>query len=375
MTGTMQQLRSTVTRDGRLILEIVETDIPTPRDRELLVRIDATPINPTDQSLLLGRADPVTVVQSGTADRPEITANIPEDELASMKARLDRPLPVGSEGAGVVVGAGSDDEAQALVGRTVAVLGNGLFAQYCCIPADHCLVLPEGIKPEQAASCFVNPLTALGMVETMREKGQHALVHTAAASNLGQMLTRICQKDDIALVNIVRKSEQVTLLRSLGARHVCNSSEPGFLEDLTDALAQTGATLGFDATGGGPLAGQILTCMEAAAERGGSELGRYGSMVHKQVYIYGALDRGPTVFHRTFGMAWGIGGWGLTAFLGRIGPQRVRALGQRIADEIETTFVSHYARKVSLAETLQPDVLAACSRKATGLKYLITPNE
>ncbi|MEJ2089236.1 MAG: zinc-binding dehydrogenase, partial [Gammaproteobacteria bacterium] len=289
--------------------------------------------------------------------------------------RLDQPMPVGNEGAGVVIDAGDSELAQSLMGKTVAILGGAMYAQYRCIKAKQCLLLPDGTTPAEGASCFVNPLTALGMVETMREEGHTALVHTAAASNLGQMLQKICLADGVGLVNIVRKPEQVALLKSIGAKYVCNSSEPTFMEDLIEALAATGATVAFDATGGGRLASQILTAMEAAQSRTATEFSRYGSTTHKQVYIYGGLDRSPTELTRGYGMAWGIGGWLLTPFLQKIGFERAQALRERVAREVKTTFASHYAKEVSLADVLDLAEIAVYGRQATGEKYLINPNK
>jgi NADPH2:quinone reductase len=282
-------------------------------------------------------------------------------------------MPVGNEGAGVVVAAGTSEAAQALLGKTVAVLGGAMYAQYRCIAAGQCLVLPEGATPAEGASCFVNPLTALGMVETMRRDGHKALVHTAAASNLGQMLNKICLKDQIGLVNIVRKPEQFALLKGLGARYVCDASAPTFMAELTQALVETGATLAFDATGGGTLAGQILTCMEAALNRTATEYSRYGSTTHKQVYIYGGLDTRPTEIVRNFGFSWGMGGWLLFPFLQRIGEAATQALRQRVATELKTTFASSYSQVISLADALQPEVIAIYGQRATGTKYLISP--
>jgi NADPH2:quinone reductase len=261
------------------------------------------------------------------------------------------------------------------MGKTVAILGGAVYAQYRCLKAGLCLLLPDGTTPAEGASCFVNPLTALGFVETMRLEGHTALVHTAAASNLGQMLVKICVQDGVSLVNIVRKPEHVALLEGIGATHVCNSSEPTFMDDLTEALVATGATLGFDATGGGRLAGQILTCMERAAMKTAKEFSRYGSTTHKQVYIYGGLDRSPTQFNRAFGMAWGIGGWLLMPFLQKVGAEEAQKLRERVAAEIKTTFASHYTKEVSLAEALQLDAMAIYGKQSTGEKYLINPNK
>jgi NADPH2:quinone reductase len=369
------QLRSTVTKDGVLELSLATVPIPEPKPEEVVVRIDASPINPSDQGLLFGGADMSTAERSGTAEHPVVRASLPPAALKAVQGRLDQSLPVGNEGAGVVVRAGASPAAQALLGKTVAILGGAMYAQYRCIKAVQCLVLPPGTTPAEGASCFVNPLTALGMVATMRAEGHTALVHTAAASNLGQMLTRICLEDNVGLVNIVRKAEHVAVLKALGATHVCNSSAPSFMDDLTDALAATGATVAFDAIGGGRLAGQILTAMEAALTRSAKEYSRYGSTTHKQVYIYGGLDRGPTEFSRTFGMAWGIGGWLLTPFLQKIGFEAAQKLRERVAAEIKTTFASTYTKEVSLAEALKLEEIAVYSRQATGEKYLIAPNK
>jgi NADPH2:quinone reductase len=284
-------------------------------------------------------------------------------------------MPVGNEGAGVVVKTGDSPQARALLGKTVAILGGAMYAQYRSMRASQCLVLPEGATPADGASCFVNPLTALGMVATMRAEGHKALVHTAAASNLGQMLNRICLADGVGLVSIVRRPEQAALLKAQGAVHVCDSSASTFMQDLTQALIATGATVAFDAIGGGRLASQILTCMEAAINAGAAEYNRYGSSVHKQVYIYGGLDRGPTEIVRNVGMAWGVGGWLLTPFLQRIGPAEAQKLRERVARELKTTFASHFDREVSLAQALSLEAIAVYSRIGTGAKYLINPNK
>ena len=369
------QLRSLIKPDGELELSLVSVETPAPAPDEVVVRIEAAPINPSDMGLLFGAADLDTLRSTGTAARTVATARVPERALKAMAGRLGQSLPVGNEGAGVVVEAGTSAAAQALLGKTVAVLGGAMYAQYRTIKDEQCLVLPPGATPADGASCFVNPLTALGMVETMRREGHKALVHTAAASNLGQMLNRICIKDGIALVNIVRKPEQEALLRAAGARHVCNATSATFMEDLVRALVDTGATIAFDATGGGKLAGQILTGMEVALNKTAKEYSRYGSSTHKQVYIYGGLDTGPTEFNRSFGMAWGIGGWLLMPFLQRIGPHAVQALKQRVATELKTTFASSYARQISLVEALQSDAMAAYGKRATGAKFLINPNK
>jgi NADPH2:quinone reductase len=374
LPATMLQLRSLITAEGTLELSLAELPLPLPGADEVLIAVQATPINPSDIGLLFGAADMRTAVASGSAVRPVVTAQVPERGRAAMAARVGQSLPVGNEGAGLVVATGDSPAAQALLGRTVAVIGGGMYAQYRCLPASQCLVLPEGTPAAAGASCFVNPLTALGMVETMKREGHRALVHTAAASNLGQMLNRICLKDGVPLVNVVRSAEQAALLRSQGAVHVCDSSTPDFTATLTDALAATGATLAFDATGGGTLAGQILGAMEVAINRSAKVYSRYGSDVHKQVYLYGSLEMRPTELVRSFGMAWGIGGWLLFPFLGKIGPQATQALKDRVAAELTTTFASHYTRVVSLAEALQPEVIAVYGARATGTKVLIDPS-
>ncbi len=369
------QLRSNVRSDGTLEITLAEVPVPEPGEGDVLVRVEASPINPSDLGLLFGPADMRTAKLSGTAARPVVTAEVPEKLMPAAAGRVDQALPVGNEGAGVVTKAGASDAAQALLGRTVALIGGGMYAQHRCVPAAMCLPLPEGTTPREGASCFVNPLTVLGMVGTMRDEGHTALVHTAAASNLGQMLVKLCAKEGIGLVNIVRRPEHVALLKGLGATHVCNSSAPSFRPDLTEALVATGATLAFDATGGGDLASRILTCMELALSRNAEQFSRYGSTTHKQVYIYGGLDRSPTQLNRTFGMAWGIGGWLLTPFLQKIGPEAGAKLRQRVAAEIKTTFASHYTKEVSLAEALQLDAIAVYGKQATGEKYLINPNK
>jgi NADPH:quinone reductase len=374
-TPTALQLRSLVRSSGELEVSLQSVPIPEPAADEVLVRIGATPINPSDLGLMFGAADMSTMGVAGTFERPVITARIPDRLMKAMAGRADQSMPVGNEGAGVVVKAGSSPAAQALLGRTVAIIGGAMYAQYRCIAASQCLLLPADATPADGASCFVNPLTALGMVETMKREGHTALVHTAAASNLGQMLNRICLKDGVALVNIVRKPEQAALLREQGARHVCITSSPDFMDGLADALAATGATIAFDAIGGGKLAGQILTCMEAAINRNAKEYSRYGSAVHKQVYLYGMLDPGPTEFSRSFGMAWGMGGWLLFPFLQKIGPAAAQQLRGRVAAELKTTFASHYTRTVSLAEALSPAAIAAYAQRSTGAKFLIDPSK
>jgi NADPH:quinone reductase len=374
LPDTALELRSLVTSGGKLELSLHEVPVPAPGANEVLVRVEASPINPSDLGLLIGSADMTTATVAGTPERPVVTASVKESTLGALSARLDKSLPVGNEGAGTVVAAGSSAAAQALVGKTVAIAGGAMYTQYRAIDAAACLVLPAGTTARDGASSFVNPMTALGMTETMRREGHSGLVHTAAASNLGQMLVKLCQKDGIPLVNIVRKPEQEELLRSLGASYVCNSASPSFQTDLVEALKATSATLAFDATGGGTLASQILNGMEEAANSTAAQYSRYGSSVHKQVYIYGALDTGPTVLTRNFGMAWGIGGWLLTPFISGAGAETVGRLRARVAAELTTTFASSYTREVSLAGMLHPGAFHEYVKRATGEKFLVTPN-
>ena len=370
--GSSLQLRSLITAGGELELSLAKVDIPDPAPDEILVRIEGSPINPSDLGLLLGAADMST---AKAAAGPVVTAAVPQQLMRAMAGRVDQSMPVGNEGAGTVVAAGSDPAAQALLGKLVAGIGGAMYAQYRTLKAADVLPLPPGATAADGASCFVNPLTALGMVATMRAEGHTGLVHTAAASNLGQMLNKICLQDGGPLVNIVRSREQAHILTDIGATHVVDSTSPTFLDDLTKALAETGATLAFDAIGGGKLAGQILGAMEVAINQRATVYSRYGSSVHKQVYIYGGLDTRPTELARSYGMAWGLGGWLLTPFLMKIGPVEGQKLRDRVAAELKTTFASHYTAEISLAEALKPEVIAAYNKRATGEKYLINPNK
>ena len=366
------ELRSKITAGGLLELWLEEVGVPDPKEGEVLIRVEATPINPSDLGVLVGPADLSTLAVGGTPHRPIATAEVPKALLGSVAARLDLAMPVGNEGAGIVIAAGPD--AQQWVGRRVAALAAGMYAQYRIARVSECLLLKPGTTSLEGASAFVNPLTTLCMLETLRREGHTALVHTAAASNLGQMLVRLCRAEGVALVNIVRNARQAELLRGLGARHVLDSTSPTFSKDLTEAIGETQATLAFDAIGGGPLAGTILTCMERVATRKLKQYSRYGSPTHKQVYIYGALDFGPTDLSRNYGMAWGIGGWLMPWYLQKIGRQDSRPLYERVAAELTTTFASQYSAQVSLQEAVSPQVIRGYSRRATGEKYLITPN-
>jgi hypothetical protein len=370
------QLRSLIKASGELEISLLDVPTPEPGPDEVVVRVEATPINPSDLGLLTGAADLSTLQASGSRDQPVITAKVPEAGMRAMAGRLDQSMPVGNEGAGVVIATGSSDAAKALMGRTVAMIGGAMYQQYRCLKVAECLALPDDATPADGASCFVNPLTALGMTETMRREGHTALVHTAAASNLGQMLNRICLKDGIPLVNIVRNAEQAEILHKIGAKYVVDSTSAGFMDELTNALVETGATIAFDAIGGGKLPGQILNAMEAAINKSGKHpYSRYGSSVHKQVYLYGNLDVRPTEIGRGFGMAWSVGGWLLFPFLMKIGLADGQRLRQRVVDELKTTFASHYTKVVSLAEVLDPANIAVYAKRATGEKFLINPNK
>ena len=369
------QLMSLVRDDNQLELFLDTVAVAEPGPDEVLIRVEAAPVNPSDLGLLLAGADVTAASAAGTPQRPVITAPIPDAAMRGLTARIGMPMPAGNEGAGTVVAAGSSEAAQRLLGKKVAAAGGAMYSQYRTVGLSLCLELPEGLSAEQGASAFVNPMTALGMIETMRMENHVALVHTAAASNLGQMLNRLCQEEQVPLVNIVRRPEQEALLRAAGAAFVCDSGKPEFMDELTAALIATGATLAFDATGGGTLASQILTCMEAAASASADSYSRYGSAVHKQVYIYGGLDRSPTVLTRNFGMAWGIGGWLLTPFLGKIGLEGIIRLRDRVAAGLTTTFASGYTAQISLPGALHLDNITAYAQQATGTKYLIKPNQ
>lgn len=373
MSDTNIELTSTISENNKLELALREIEIPQPGENQVVIRVEAAPINPSDLGVMFSVADMTTAKQSGSADRPVISADVPAKFMGAVKKRIGKAIPVGNEGAGTVVAAGSSAAAQSLMGKTVAFIGGGSYRKYLCANVQSCLELEPGTTAVEAASSFVNPLTALAMVETMRAEGHKAIVHAAAASNLGQMLNRICIADGIDLVNIVRKPEQEALLRDLGAKYVVNSSSDSFMADLTQALIDTGATIAFDPIGGGRLASDILTCMEAAVSRNMTEYSVYGSDIYKQVYIYGGLDRGPITLNRTFGFAWGVNGFLLFNALGKLGKDTAAAMRKRIAAEIKTTFASHYTHEVSLAGALQLDAISVYGKQATGEKFLIKP--
>ncbi|MFK3857964.1 zinc-binding dehydrogenase [Pseudoalteromonas rhizosphaerae] len=373
MTDKNIQLTSTISEDNKLTLALRNIDMPQPGADEVVIRIEATPLNPSDLGVLFSAADMSSAKQTGTEQNPVITADVPAQFMPSLKTRVGKATPVGNEGAGTVVAAGSSPAAQALMGKTVAVIGGGTYRKFICANVQSCLELKEGTTAKEGASAFVNPLTALAMVETMRTEGHKAIIHAAAASNLGQILNRICIADGVDLINIVRKPEQEKLLRDMGAKYVVNSSNDTFLADLTAAIIETGATIAFDPIGGGQLTSDILNCMEVAATRDITEYSVYGSDTFKQVYIYGALNRGPITLNRNFGFAWGVNGFLLFNALGKLGTNTVIAMRKRIADEITTTFASNYTHEVSLPEALQLQSIEAYSKHATGEKYLIKP--
>jgi len=374
-TITGLQLRSQISKGGELELSLSEVTTPEPGPDQVVVKVEATPINPSDLGLLIGPADMSTAKAAGSGAGTKVTAKVPGQALPFIAARLDQAMPVGNEGAGTVVKAGSSEAAQALLGKTVSMIGGGMYAQYRLLKATDCQPLPAGTTAAEGASWFVNPLTALGMTETMKREGHKALVHTAAASNLGQMLNKICLEDGIPLVNIVCSAEQAKLLRGIGAKHVVDSTSARFTEELTQALVETGATIAFDAIGGGKLASQILTAMEMALNKSAAQYSRYGSTTHKQVYIYGSLNTGAVELTRNYGMAWGVGGWLLTPFLQKIGrPDQVR-LRERVVNSLKTTFASHYTKVVSLPEVLDLKNIAVYGKRATGEKFLINPNK
>ena len=370
----MLQLTSTITENATIEIGLRDIEVPKPGADEVLIEVKASPINPSDLGTLVGAGDLTSIRVEGEGDHAKVIMDIPESVMWAMKPRIGKPLPVGNEGSGIVTEAG--ENAKHLIGKVVSAVGGGMYAQYRVLPAMACIEMPDDIEPKDCASSFVNPLTALGMIETMKSEGHSALIHTAAASNLGQMLVKICLADNIPLINIVRKPEQVDLLKSLGAEYVCNSSDDNFKDSLVEAIKATNATLAFDATGGGELGGRILSCMEIALRANMKEFSPYGSTQHKQVYIYGALNQSGISLpnNRSFGMYWAIGGWLLTPFLENAGMEKNIELRQRVSSEIKTTFASSYTKEISLAQALSLDEMMVYGSIATGKKYLINPS-
>jgi NADPH:quinone reductase-like Zn-dependent oxidoreductase len=364
-----RELHSTLTADGNIRLTIDEVDLgETLGADDVIVRVDATPINPTDLFLLLSGAD----LSKATATGDALVAPVPAGIVSAFAGRIDKPLTVGSEGAGTVIAAGAGAAAQALVGKVVAT-NNGMFATHRKLPVGAVRPLPEGRTAEEGASSFVNPMTALSFVETMRAEKHTAIVHTAAASNLGQMLVKICAADGVPLVNIVRRPAQVTQLRDLGAQYVVDSSAPTFAADLVEAIAATRATLAFDAIGGGTIGTQILDAMERVAIRSMQTFSHYGSSTLKQLYVYGSLDRSPMTLYRTFGLSWSIGGYLVMNALRKLGPEVMMRMSARVMRELTTTFASHYTARIGLEQLLDIETLRSCAQMATGEKFLITP--
>ena len=374
---TSKEMRSKVTKEGYMEISIIETQIPKPKGNEVLIKIEAAPINPSDLGRLLSYAADLSDINTMEGNHPtQIKIKLKEKLMSPLKPRLDQSLSLGNEGAGVVVDAGS--EAKEMIGKTVGLAGSGMYCQYRCMPANNCLLMDDQTSPEEAASSFVNPMTALGFIETMKLEGHEALIHTAASSNLGQMLIKICKTDSVPLINIVRNSSQIELLKNVGANFVCSTSDESFEEGLFASIKETGATLAFDATGGGnegKLAGQILSAMERAILSSSKEYKIYGSDTHKQVYIYGGLDRSPTILNRSYGMSWSIGGWLLMPMINKFGMEKFQKMRERVAREIKTTFASKYHKHISLEQALQPDIIRAYAAQSTGKKYLITPHK
>ena len=363
------QLYSTLTADGTLTVELIEQAVPAPKGSEVLVRVEAAPINPSDLGLLFGPSDVANADYSGG----RIVAQMPEPATRAMAGRHGEAMPVGNEGAGTVIAAGEAPEAQALLGKMVTCIPGGMYSQYRVVEAAACIALNDGATAEEGASAFVNPLTSLCFVEAMKKKGHTGLVHTAAASNLGQMLVRICKADGVPLVNIVRSAEQVALLKGIGAEYVIDSSTETFFEDLIAALRATGATMAFDAIGGGKLGSTILSAMEQVANSGAA-YSRYGSNSPKQLYIYGALDLSPTILARNFGFTWDVSGFLLFPFMQTLPAADQERLRQRVRDELTTTFASHYKARVTLEQALTREAVLEYNARRTGEKYLITPH-
>ena len=374
---TSKEIRSKVNKEGYMEISIIESQIPKPKENEVLVRMEATPINPSDLGRLLSHAADLSDIKTFEKNQmSKIKIKLKANLMTPLKPRLNQSLSLGNEGAGIVVDAGS--KVKGMVGKTVGLAGGGMYCQYRCMPANNCLVMSEQTTPEEAASSFVNPMTALGFIETMKHEGHQALIHTAASSNLGKMLIKICKNDSIPLINVVRDSKQIESLKDIGANFVCNTSEEHFEDNLMASIKETGATLAFDATGGGnggKLVGQILSSMERAILSSSEEYQIYGSDTHKQVYIYGGLDRSPTILNRSYGMSWSIGGWLLMPMINKFGMEKFQQMRERVATEIKTTFASNYYKSISFEEALKPDIIRSYATQTTGKKYLITPHK
>ena len=369
MSTTGKQIFTTLSADGKLTVEVAETTFPDPRPSQVLVKMEAAPINPSDLALLFSAAD----LENAEFSDGRIVADMPEPFLSGAKGRHGQRLPVGNEGAGTVVAAGSSDMAQALMGQRVACVPGSAFSEYALAEAAMCLPLGEHSAAD-GASAFVNPMTALGFAETARMEGQKAIIHSAAASNLGQMLNRICQEDGLALVNIVRKQDQADLLKGVGAEHVVNSSDDDFMSQLRSAIDATDAFFGFDPIGGGKMVDSCFKAMEQVAAAKMKEFSRYGSDQPKKMYIYGRLDLGPTILTPAYGFGWTLSGWLLTPFLQQAGMETVARMRKRVLDNLTTTFASSYKRKVTLEEMLTREAALDYRQMKTGEKYLVTPH-
>ncbi len=368
MTTTGQQIFTTLAKDGTLTVEVATSEFPDPTGNQVLVRMEAAPINPSDLALLFGAAD----LENAEYSDGKIVATMPEPFNSGSKGRHGQRLPVGNEGAGTVVAAGDGEMAQKLMGQRVACVPGNAFSEYALAEAPMCLPLGD-VSSEDGASAFVNPMTALGFVETAKAEGQSAILHNAAASNLGQMLVKICAEDDIALVNVVRKDAHVDLLKGLGAKHIVNSSDDDFMKQLRGAIDATDAYFGFDPIGGGSSIDHSLKAMEQVAASKMSEFSRYGSNQDKKMYNYGRLDLSPTILTPSYGLNWTVSGWLLTPFLAKAGMETVVRMRTRVLKGITSTFASSYKEKVTLAGMLKKDAALDYRAMKTGEKYLVTP--
>jgi len=369
-----RQLFTTVTEDDKLVLSVEPLEVPDPAPDEVVVAVQAAPINPSDLGLLLSPAD-LSTARAGEVDgHPALIADIRPAIKPLVAERLGKKLNAGNEGAGLVVAAGSSDAAQALLGQTVTMVGGSMYSTHRVVNARMVLPLPEGAKASEGASLFVNPMTVQSFLTTMRDEGHTAIIHTAAASNLGQMLAKLCKKEDVPLVAIVRRDSQRELLAELGVPYIVDSSKETFFNDLVQAIAAAEATLCFDAIGGGKMADTVLKAMEMALRSRGMEGGVYGTPVHKQVYIYGRLDFSPTILTSAYGMYWGVGGWLVTPRLQKQGMKRTIEMRQYAIEERNGIFASDYARTISLEEMLDPDTARSIDKKGTGGKVLVDPS-
>lgn len=365
---TGKQLFTTLSSDGTLTVAVEDVTFPKPTGNQVLVKMEAAPINPSDLAILTSAAD----LENAEYSPGKFVAKMPEPFNSAAKARHGQKLPAGNEGAGTVVATGDSDMAKALNGQRVACVPGNAYSQYCIADAAMCLPLGDH-SSEDGASAFVNPMTALGFAENAKMDGQKAIVHTAAASNLGQMLIKICQEDDIELVNIVRKAQHVDLLKGLGAKHVVNSSDDDFMQQLRTAIDATDAFYGFDPIGGGHATDNVFKAMEQVAVSKMTEYNRYGSNQQKRMFIYGRLDLGPTILTPSYGFGWTLSGWLLTPFLANAGMETVGRMRQRVLENLTTTFASSYKAKVNLEQMLEKDAVIDYRAMKTGEKYLVTP--